>query len=254
MEKIYLEFILFWNSLTNNNQVQIELNLSTSIVLLVLYITYIGIKKSSIKGFFSIHNYEKEPQNLKESFFLYVNAPIMSANGISMWRIYLSLPLVIATAYWYKDTDINFIFLIIYVFLFVTDALDGAVSKHLKNITNIGKILDPLADKVLDLPILLLVSYYSNSDYIFTASIIIAIVDIIGQNLRKNTANPAAGKVGKLKTVLKIITIYILGLNRYDIFLEEITIILITISLILTIGSALLKTNFFNKFSLSNVT
>ena len=158
-----------------------------------------------------------------------------------MWRVYLSIPLAIITVIFYKETVISSILLQFYVFLFVTDALDGAVARSLNNVTNLGKVLDPFADKFLDLIILAIVCLFANNNFFVFTAIFISMVDIAGQFMRSKTSNPAANWVGKTKTVFKVITIYVVSLNRFDLYLDYIGGILLVISAIFTFASFYLK-------------
>ncbi len=241
MGEIAKELQLLIYTFENNLIFQMEIVSSTLIVSLVLSIVYYGLRFKKIKDCFDCHIYEKEPKNIKERIKLYLSAPLMSGNGICMWRVYLSIPLAFITVMIYDNQIYSSIVLQIYVFLFVTDALDGAVARRLNNVTEIGKVLDPLADKFLDLIVLSIVVYFSDNTYFSIITIIIIIIDVMGQSIRAKTNNPAANWVGKTKTVFKIITIYLISLNRYDVNLEYIAGFFLTISLIFTFASFYLK-------------
>ena len=241
MDNIAKELSLLLSMFENNLILQMEIISSLVIVSLVLGLVYAGLKLKKVRECFDCHIYDNEPVNLKERLKLYLSAPLMSGNGICMWRVYLSIPLAITAVIVYDNQIYSSIVLQVYVFLFVTDALDGAVARSLNNVTNIGKVLDPFADKFLDLVVLSIVVYFSGNAFFMISTAIIIIFDIIGQTIRGKTKNPAANWVGKTKTVFKIITIYLISLNRYDLNLEYIGSIFITISLIFTIASFYLK-------------
>lgn len=225
----------------NNEILQMEVVRSLIVVVVVLSLIYIGLRYKKIRECFDCHIYENEPKNFSERVKLYISAPLMSGNGICMWRVYFSIPLAILTIIFYKDVFISSILLQFYVFLFVTDALDGAVARSLNNVTQIGKILDPFADKFLDLIILLIVCIFSGNNIFILAAVLISIIDIAGQNMRSKTSNPAANWIGKTKTVFKVITIYIISLNRYEIYLDYIGGLLLFISFVFTFASFYLK-------------
>jgi len=225
------------NLIQTNDVLHLELIISIVNVSIIFFITFIGLKFNKVKECFLIHNYEQEPKTFSDYWKTFFSAPILSANGICMWRIYLSIPLAIITILFYHDTIISFIVFQIYVFLFATDALDGAIARSLNNITDIGKILDPLADKILDLVILFIVSFYSNNIYFIVITIFIILFDITGQLIRGKSKNPAASWVGKTKTVIKVITIYVISLNRYEVDVNYIGGLLITLTLIFTFWS-----------------
>lgn len=240
-DKYALEFLLLKNSFAENQVLQIEFLISLIVVSGILWIVYRGLRREGIKKCFTIHIYDKEPENTIERFKLYVDAPLLSGNGICMWRVYLSIPLAILTILFYKVEGKSSILLLFYVFLFVTDALDGAVARSLNNVTLIGKSLDPFADKFLDLIILAIVCLFANNNFFVFTAVFISIIDIAGQFMRAKTSNPAANRVGKIKTVLKVITIYIVSLNRFDINLDYIGGTLLVISAIFTFASFYLK-------------
>lgn len=240
-DKLEKEFQLLIYHLYENQVLQMEFLSSAIIVATVLYVVYFGLKKKKIRECFAVHKYEKEPENTIERFNLYFDAPLLSGNGIAMWRVYASIPLAIITVIFYKETVVSSILLQFYVFLFVTDALDGAVARSLNNVTNLGKVLDPFADKFLDLIILAIVCLFSNNSFFVLSAVFICMIDIVGQNLRAKTSNPAANWVGKTKTVFKVITIYVVSLNRFDLHLDYIGGTLLVISAVFTFTSFFLK-------------
>ena len=78
-------------------------------------------------------------------------------NLISISRIVLCFPLIyylskIPNKLYYHDlnrysSELIIILIIIFLML-LSDVLDGVVARYLKNITNFGKLIDPVADKV----------------------------------------------------------------------------------------------------------
>ena len=236
-----LEFLLLKNSFAENQILQMEFLSSLIVVIVILWIVYRGLRYRKIRECFAIHKYEIEPVNTIERFKLYIDAPLLSGIGICKSRVDLSIPLAIITVIFYKETVISSILLQFYVFLFVTDALDGAVARSLNNVTNLGKVLDPFADKFLDLIILAIVCLFANNNFFVFTAIFISMVDIAGQFMRSKTSNPAANWVGKTKTVFKVITIYVVSLNRFDLYLDYIGGILLVISAIFTFASFYLK-------------
>lgn len=67
-------------------------------------------------------------------------------NSLSIFRILL-IPVFIWTYFTYKDTNILIPVLIILV-SGLTDVLDGIIARRFNMITYLGKILDPIADKL----------------------------------------------------------------------------------------------------------
>ena len=227
-----------------NNVLHLELFLSFVNVSIVFLLTFIGLRFKKIQDCFDRHECNVEPKGFKKTWKVYFSSPLMSANGICMWRIYASIPLAISMIVFYQNQIVSFILIQFYVFLFATDALDGAVARKLNNITTIGKSLDPLGDKILVLPMLAIVTYYTNNILFLSITMAIIIFDSLGQLLRGKTKNLAASWVGKTKTIITMISIYVLSLNRYDVNLDYISGTLLLITLYFTFWS------FYGKLSL----
>lgn len=234
------EIEVVYNALIENEIIQLEILMSIISTSIILYITFWGLKYKKVQEIFEIHNPGKI-ENKIDFIKNCLDAPILSSNGICMWRVYFSIPLAFFTIIFYKNIVVSSILLQFYVLLFASDALDGAVARKLNNVTDLGKILDPFADKFLDLIILFIVCLYSNNNIFIAIAILIIIFDILGQKIRSKTSSPAANKIGKTKTVLKVISIYIISLNRFDIYLDYIGLFLLTISLFFTFSSFYLK-------------
>ena len=81
---------------------------------------------------------------------------ITLANAISISRIILSIPLVI----FLDEKKIWYAFIII-IIIVISDFLDGYVARKADEITNFGKLIDPVADKIcmIIVAIYLIISY-----------------------------------------------------------------------------------------------
>ena len=89
------------------------------------------------------------------------------ANFISILRIILIFPLIILLQKYFND---GFNSLRLYSFLLVlliaiTDFLDGFVARKMNQVTNLGKALDPIADKICLMAILTFLTI--NKGYLF---------------------------------------------------------------------------------------
>lgn len=125
------------------------------------------------------------------------------------------------------DTKINLIYLIItiiFVIGAITDKIDGDLARKWNQVTDLGKFLDPIADKLLidGIFIFLLVppSYAPNQMAfpLFCAIIFIArdlIVDALRLIAVQKNQVIAANIFGKLKTVLQMIAIPAILLNDW---------------------------------------
>ena len=107
--------------------------------------------------------------------------------------------------------------LVVYVVASITDAVDGHIARRDNLITDFGKFLDPIADKLLVSAALLALCNVSLM-YLWAALIILA-REFVVSGIRMLAASKgtviAAGKLGKLKMVFQtiaIITILVAGI------------------------------------------
>ena len=111
----------------------------------------------------------------------------------------------------------NIIATIVFILASLTDMLDGQIARKRGLVTNCGKIMDPLADKIL---------VYSAFICMVQIGIvpgwmlvIILFREFIVSGLRTVAAADgtviAAGKTGKLKTILQMIAVPLLLLNNW---------------------------------------
>ena len=131
------------------------------------------------------------------------------------------------------NTNINivyFIFTIVFIIAAFTDFLDGQIARRCNLVTDFGKFLDPIADKLLNdaMMIFILVpqSYASNQRHnelsltVLMVCVILMIArDLVVDGLRLVAVQKgkviAANIFGKCKTVLQMISIPILLLNGW---------------------------------------
>ncbi len=112
----------------------------------------------------------------------------------------------------YIDIPFNFLFaLIIFAAASITDALDGKIARARNLVTNFGKFLDPLADKVLVISALTVFVELDEVQMGAIPLIIISAREFMVSGLRLLAADSgivvAAGIWGKLKTAFTMVTI-----------------------------------------------
>jgi CDP-diacylglycerol--glycerol-3-phosphate 3-phosphatidyltransferase len=153
-------------------------------------------------------------------------------NKLTMFRIIL-IPAMVVVAYipFLRDTVIfsgmsyaNFINVIIFVVASLTDFLDGAIARKYNLVTTFGKFADPLADKLLVVSAMVLLSLQISSipeySWFIPGWVIIAILcrEFIVSGIRLVAVERgkviAAGFTGKLKTATTMVAIIFLFLYQ----------------------------------------
>ena len=98
---------------------------------------------------------------------------------------------------------------ILFIISSITDFLDGYLARKYNNITNYGKLMDPIADKILVNSVLIMLSSYGYIHPI--VPIIVIIRDIVINSLRMIAAQSGvaepAGITGKFKTLFLMLGI-----------------------------------------------
>ncbi len=133
--------------------------------------------------------------------------------------------------------------LILFCVASVTDYFDGYLARKFKLESQIGEILDPIADKILVVFALLSLSINLNSYFVSFLSAMIISREIWVAALRDFNArkgNIAATKVtylAKVKTASQLLAIssYILGLSLNNMMILTITDILLLIACLITV-------------------
>lgn len=110
-----------------------------------------------------------------------------------------------------------YIALVVYIVASITDAVDGHIARRDNLITDFGKFLDPIADKLLVSAALLALCNVSIM-YLWATLIILA-REFVVSGIRMLAASKgnviAAGKLGKLKMIFQtiaIITLFVAGI------------------------------------------
>lgn len=156
-------------------------------------------------------------------------------NILSLFRICL-VPLII---YIYLFTELNILAGCLIILSGLTDIIDGYIARHFNQISDLGKILDPFADKLTIISILFCVTYKNNYFVIFLGAEIIKDIIVIATSYIEVKV---IGKINGAKWPGKICTciaylvtmIYIFWINIP--FEVSIFIILGSSTLILLLG------------------
>lgn len=125
------------------------------------------------------------------------------------------------------NTPLTWVYLGLFVFFVLasyTDHLDGSIARKRNMVTDLGKFLDPIADKLLINSLIIFLSipgtiYDGQMAFPYWCAIILIVRDLIIDALRqmaaiKGTVIPA-NIWGKLKTVLEMVCIGAIMLNGF---------------------------------------
>ena len=166
----------------------------------------------------------------------------MIPNLLSAFRMVAFLPIIIL---------FSFEFYLSSFFLFAaaawSDFLDGFLARRYNITSNLGSLLDLLADKILVSSILIYLVFYTGNTFLLILTIIIIVREISISSLRLflvssgvEISNISPDKFGKLKTFLQMFSISLLLLYPLfgKIFFTSVLIILL-ISTLFTIVSFL---------------
>ena len=154
------------------------------------------------------------------------------ANKLTLSRM-IMVPFFLVAVYFEKDSQVLPISAIIFAVASFTDSLDGYLARKYNLITDFGKFMDPLADKVLVVAALAVLVEMN----LIPAWMIVLIItrEYAVSILRAIAANTgqviAASQGGKAKTVSQIIAVLMLLLNiKYGIYVMWIAVILTFVS------------------------
>lgn len=137
-------------------------------------------------------------------------------NILSLSRIFLTIPIVVCI---YTGTDFsNIIAMLLVLVAAATDVLDGLIARRMKLVTDVGKFLDPLSDKILICSIF--ITMIETIHIPFWAVILIIVRELAVTSLRSMAVQKVvleAKWAGKWKTALQLICILLL-LSKFKIY------------------------------------
>lgn len=130
-------------------------------------------------------------------------------NKLTLLRVFL-IPFFLL--FMYLDIPFHYLIaLVIFSAASITDALDGKIARARNLVTNFGKFLDPLADKVLVISALAVFTEIPEIHVGAVPLIIISAREFMVSGLRLLAANSgvvvAAGMWGKLKTAFTMVAV-----------------------------------------------
>ena len=141
-----------------------------------------------------------------------VNIPNVLTIG-RMWAI----PLIVVALYFGKDCLMaSWISVILFALAGITDYFDGYLARHLNQLSSFGRVLDPIADKLLVGAVIVMLAFTGklNEFYCFIPAVIILCREILVSGLREFLAEIQVGlpvtKLAKWKTTFQMIALPVL--------------------------------------------
>lgn len=166
------------------------------------------------------------------------------ANYLSLFRILLAIPIYIFLDYLHVSYHYRLILGSILILAVITDLLDGYFARRNNEITEIGKIIDPLADKLcISIIIIKLFLIGEISAFYFWVIILrdviifsggIVVSRIIGKVLPSNRL----GKITAFSIGVFILAL-VLGIKEYEFYYEFLLITSLVLSFASLIGYAI---------------
>jgi len=91
------------------------------------------------------------------------------ANILSLSRIFMAIPLVMTLDKgWFDESIRQQVCFLILLAIFLSDVLDGPLARWTDQVTNFGKLIDPIADKICMMVVLIyLIKEYGGLFFIF---------------------------------------------------------------------------------------
>ena len=166
-------------------------------------------------------------------------------NKLAILRIILVIPFVIFLSLALEVSDntavsvtMRIFAAIIFVGASVTDYYDGKIARKYNLITNLGKLLDPLADKILVISALVTLAKFSQISLWFVIVIIFRELMITGLRsiVAAEGAVIAAESLGKWKTATQMVALTLIILIPFSFTVNN---VLLLIPLILTVVSGI---------------
>ncbi len=163
------------------------------------------------------------------------------ANKITIFRIIL-VPIFVAVLYSNIEYA-NYIAGIIFLFAAITDAIDGHLARTKDMITDFGKFMDPLADKILVLAAFISLVEIGKIPAWMVIIVITREFTITGLRVLAASSGItiAASNLGKFKTIFQLLAIILLLFNNFPFNMINIPMdyLLLHISMIFTIISGI---------------
>ena len=139
--------------------------------------------------------------------------PMTTANKLTIARV-LMIPVFLVILYWGFPGS-SYVALAVYIIACLTDLADGYIARHYNQVSDFGKFMDPIADKLLTHTAFIMLTAIGRLNV--TACIIFIAREFVVSGLRLCAVEQghviAAGMSGKIKTVLQMMLVVVLTIT-----------------------------------------
>ena len=144
-----------------------------------------------------------------------VNIPNLLTR-IRIWAI----PLIVAT-FFFDHPAWAWVSVVLFILAGITDYMDGYLARHWNQLSRFGRVLDPIADKLLVGALLLMMAYTNRLGYFgIIPAVIILCREILVSGLREFLAEIKVGcpvtKLAKWKTTCQMIALPMLMVSEHN--------------------------------------
>jgi len=160
------------------------------------------------------------------------------ANFITLLRVLLAPPIVLLLLYWQQhpqNMSYKLIAGVIFVIAALTDKVDGYYARKNDTVTNLGQFLDPLADKLLMLPVMGALCYIKLLPLwvlivILVREVMVSVIRVIGA--RRGVSFPASwsGKAKMFSQVIAVSVLIFFPASHSEIFVQIIVYLMTAIT------------------------
>ncbi|MBU0649152.1 CDP-alcohol phosphatidyltransferase family protein [Patescibacteria group bacterium] len=166
--------------------------------------------------------------------------PVFVTPNFLTWGRILLLPLLLILIW----TNLYITALIIFVFAYLLDFLDGPLARARGQITDFGALFDPFADKIIFLPVLLMLGHKALAIPILATIFILEIILIILALILRPIAVKLKFKIklganiyGKTKMFFQVMGVIFLFLTPYAGLFTQIACIIFLFAIIFAMAS-----------------
>ena len=163
-----------------------------------------GVKKAAVS---SAKKVATTTKNVKKQ----INIP----NILTIGRIWV-VPLIVLTLAFEKSFWMSWLSVLLFALAGVTDFFDGYLARHLNQRSSFGRVLDPIADKLLVGAVIVMLAYTGRlgMGYCFIPAVIIMCREILVSGLREYLAEIKVGcpvtYLAKWKTTIQMLALPIM--------------------------------------------